>query len=217
MNTLIRHHPILALSALVVLLELGHPLTASEATTNAVFAAEEHFPSVKLADGITHMTGVAISPLLGVSALGAWNWAPTPEALRDKLPWFCQPYSWGSGLLLLAFCFLKDFIGPAKPGFLKKPLDAAEVFEIKASALVACGAFIPFVPRYRRHAGAVADRLGLAGIEESGLRRGLRGAISWIRQAVSPTATTIVRPRLDLSSGAPSKPRIGFFHPQPST
>ncbi|RYD39098.1 MAG: hypothetical protein EOP85_16550, partial [Verrucomicrobiaceae bacterium] len=102
-------------------------------------------PGVALSQGITEITGVAISPLLGVSAVGAWRYWQTPQATRDSLPWYAQPWAWGTGLAILSLCFLKDSLGTAIPGIFKKPLDMVELFEDKLSALVASGAFVPLV------------------------------------------------------------------------
>lgn len=106
---------------------------------------EVYLPGVALSQGITEITGVAISPLLGVSSVGAWRYWKTPAAGRASLPWYAQPWAWGTGLALLALCFLKDSLGTALPGVLKKPFDMIELFENKASALVASGAFVPLV------------------------------------------------------------------------
>lgn len=106
---------------------------------------ESYLPGVALSQGITEITGVAISPLLGVSSVGAWHYWKSPSAARQNLPWYCQPWAWGSGFALLALCFLKDSLGTAVPGVLKKPFDMLELFENKASALVASGAFVPLV------------------------------------------------------------------------
>jgi hypothetical protein len=105
----------------------------------------EYLPGVALSQGITEITGVAISPLLGVSSVGAWRYWITPAAGRAALPWYAQPWAWGTGLALLSLCFLKDSLGTAVPGLLKKPFDMVELFENKASALVASGAFVPLV------------------------------------------------------------------------
>jgi hypothetical protein len=102
-------------------------------------------PGVSLAEGVSEITGVAISPLLGVSALGAWKYWHTEESLRHRLPWYCHPYVWGTGFALLALCFLKDSLGAAAPMVVKKPLDFVELFEDKASALVAGAGFVPLV------------------------------------------------------------------------
>ena len=102
-------------------------------------------PGVSLSEGISEITGVAISPLLGVSAMGAWTYYQTEPELRHRLPWYCNPWVWGTGLAILAICFLKDFLGAAAPPLVKKPLDFAELFEDKLSALVASVGFVPLV------------------------------------------------------------------------
>lgn len=105
----------------------------------------ELLPGVALSQGITEITGVAISPLLGVSAVGVWRYWTTPAGDRLALPWYAQPWAWGTGLALLSLCFLKDSLGTAVPGLLKKPFDMVELFENKLSALVASSAFVPLV------------------------------------------------------------------------
>jgi len=102
-------------------------------------------PGVSLSEGISEITGVAISPLLGVSAMGAWTYYQTESQLRHRLPWYCNPWVWGTGMALIAVCFLKDFLGAAAPPLVKKPLDFAELFEDKLSALVASVGFVPLV------------------------------------------------------------------------
>ena len=116
----------------------GHMLPGA---TNAVSV----LPGIGMAEGLSEITGVAISPLLGVSAVGAWKyWQTTPSA-RAHLPWYCHPWAWGAGLGILFLCFLKDVFGSLLPGIFKKPLDWLELFENKASALVASTAFVPLV------------------------------------------------------------------------
>jgi hypothetical protein len=123
---------------------LSSGLSAAEPEA-ATAPQAEYLPGVALSQGITEITGVAISPLLGVSSVGAWRYWHTPAAGRAALPWYAQPWAWGTGLVLLTLCFLKDSLGTAVPGLLKKPLDMVELFENKASALVASGAFVPLV------------------------------------------------------------------------
>ena len=123
-------------------------LASSQACSAAAplpMPAAERLPGVELAQGITQLTGVAISPLLGVSTVGVWTYYHAPAERRAALPWFCQPYFWGVGFCLLGLCFLKDTLGAAAPSILKKPLDVIELFENKLSALVACSAFLPFI------------------------------------------------------------------------
>ena len=115
---------------------------------------EERLPGVLLSEGISKVTGVAISPLLGVSGVGAWQYFRTPKNLRDQLPWFCHPIAWGIGAGILLLCFLKDALGTALPAFLKKPFDVVEVFEDKLSAVLAVSTVVPFT------AMQIANQLG---------------------------------------------------------
>lgn len=100
---------------------------------------------VEVAETLSMVTGIAISPLLGVSAVGAWKWARADARQRPHLPWFAQPYFWGPALALVLLVFLKDVLGTAAPTSLKKPLDLAEAVENKVSGLVAAGAVIPLL------------------------------------------------------------------------
>ncbi len=108
--------------------------------------AKSTVPGAEFAQAISTITGVAISPLLGVSAYGALHWfkAKTPEA-RARLPWFAQVWFWVPALVLVGLVAAKDVFGTAAPTALKKPFDVAEAVENKISGLVAAGAFVPFV------------------------------------------------------------------------
>jgi len=129
---------LLAFSGVLLAAEAEPPPTASP-------AKEEYLPGVALSQGVTEITGVAISPLLGVSSVGAWRYWKTPADARGSLPWYAQPWAWGVGFVMLGLCFLKDSLGTALPGVLKKPFDMVELFENKASGLIASGAFVPLV------------------------------------------------------------------------
>jgi hypothetical protein len=103
-------------------------------------------PGVGIAQTLSTITGVAISPLLGVSSVGCYQYckAQTDEE-RAKLPWFASPFFWVPAFLLLAACFVKDTAGTALPAPAKKPFDALETIEHKISGLVATGAFVPIM------------------------------------------------------------------------
>jgi hypothetical protein len=105
---------------------------------------KEKTPGTELATMVSQVTGVAISPLLGASGVGAYQWfaAHTPEE-KARLPWFAQVSFWLPALLLVGVCAFKDTIAAMAPPGWKKPLDAAEVLENKVSGLVAAGAVIP--------------------------------------------------------------------------
>lgn len=130
----------LALALLVVSGSLALPesslalpgaVVAPSADERSQFTAGE-----ELARTVTLTTGVPISPLLGVSGLGAWRWWRTPEAARAALPWYARPWFWGPGLFLVFLFAANTTIGAAVPG-LKKPMDFVEEHENKFSALVA--------------------------------------------------------------------------------
>ena len=95
----------------------------------------------RVAEAITVATGVPISPLLGVSALGAYRWWRAPPPARAHLPWYTRPWFWSSGLGLALLFALNTTIGGLVPG-LKKPMDWVEQFENQASALLASPAVL---------------------------------------------------------------------------
>ena len=103
-------------------------------------------PGVGIAQTLSTITGVAISPLLGVSAVGCYQYCKAEtEEQRAKLPWFASPLFWVPAFLLLVACFVKDTAGTALPTAAKKPFDAVETIEHKISGLVATGAFVPIM------------------------------------------------------------------------
>lgn len=115
------------------------------ATATASHPAPDRSPAAPLASALSTATGVAISPLLGTSALGAFQWIRAGDATaRARLPWYAQPKFWVPALLVVGICALKDSLGAAVPAPLKKPLDTLEVVENKISGLVAAGAVVPF-------------------------------------------------------------------------
>jgi hypothetical protein len=101
-------------------------------------------PGLEVATLASQITGIAISPLLGVGAVGAYQYfkAGTSEQ-KAKLPWFAQVSFWLPALLLVGVCACKDTIAAALPPGFKKPLDIAETLENKVSGLVAAGAVVP--------------------------------------------------------------------------
>ena len=121
------------------------PLLAATRPVQAPKTSEEPVIGTQLASTLTQITGIAISPMLGVSALGAWKWykAETPEQ-KAALPWYSDPKYWVLGLLIVGGVAVKDGAGAALPPGWKKPLDVAETLENKLSGIVAAGAVIPF-------------------------------------------------------------------------
>lgn len=145
-------------------------------------AAAKSMPGTEIAQTISMITGVAISPLLGVSAVGAWKYfaARTPEQ-KARLPWFAHPLFLVPALLLVAACFVKDTLGTAAPTALKKPFDVAEAVENKVSGLVAAGAFVPIAASIFHGpggGGASLSSMGFAAIDLHWLYNGIMVPVS---------------------------------------
>lgn len=100
---------------------------------------------LEIAKALTMITGVAISPLLGVGAVGAYDYFTTPKERKGELPWYAHPSFWVPALLLVGAVAAKDAFGTVLPPGLKKPLDVAETIENKVSGFVVAGAFVPLV------------------------------------------------------------------------
>jgi hypothetical protein len=144
------------------------PFAANAANSSA--KSEDPNPQAKkLCETISEITGVAISPLLGVSAIGAYDYFKAQtDAEKARLPWFANPWFWVPALLLVGACFVKDSAGIAMPAVLKKPFDVAETIEHKISGLVATAAFVPIAAAIFRapdQTGASLASLGLATID----------------------------------------------------
>lgn len=130
---------------LVTALVIVAPFAMAAATSTAV-TREDRSPVAPIASAISAVTGIAISPLLGTGAYGAYKWVRAGNDVeREKLPWFAQPHFWLPALLIVGACALKDALGATVPTGLKKPLDVLETIENKFSGLIAAGAVIPFV------------------------------------------------------------------------
>ena len=160
------------------LLLLGLMLSPAQAQTTASASSSGQSMSARqIARNLSMITGVAISPLLGVSVVGAYQYyaAKTPEA-KARLSWYSSPWFFVPALLLVGLCFVKDTAGNALPAALKKPLDVLEAVENKISGLVATGAFVPLaVSTFHAHIpdGASLGSLGLAAIDPSWLYNAL--------------------------------------------
>ncbi len=166
-----------SLTTLIILCLGFSLLTASAATTTAAPASQTN-PGQQMAQTLSMITGVAISPLMGVSAVGAWQWweAKTPEQ-KARLAWYANPLFWIPALLLVGACALKDSAGIALPPLVKKPFDVAETIEHKVSGLVATGAFVPIAASIFHASspgnGASLSSLGFAAIDLSWLYNAL--------------------------------------------
>ncbi|HTJ78343.1 MAG TPA: hypothetical protein VL357_05050 [Rariglobus sp.] len=114
-------------------------------TESAPAATPDKSPASPIAHAVSTVTGLAISPLLGTGAYGAYQWyaAKTPEQ-KAALPWYAKTTFWLPALLVVGVCAAKDSLGTVLPPGMKKPLDILETVENKATGLVAAGAVVPF-------------------------------------------------------------------------
>ncbi|MGC3961342.1 MAG: hypothetical protein QM813_26470 [Verrucomicrobiota bacterium] len=129
-------------------------------------------PGAAIAQQVSLLTGIAISPLLGSSGYGCYLYFKTPPEKRVTLPWFSQMWFWLPGLLVCAVCFIKDTAGNALPTVVKKPFDIIEAFEHKISGLVATGAIVPFLMMMTKDPGtsqAIISSMGVATMDFSWL------------------------------------------------
>lgn len=155
-------------TVIALILWLPFAATAQETAKNFSLPQPEG-AGKQICQTISLITGVAISPLMGVGVVGAWDYykAKTPEQ-KARLPWFANPLFWVPALLLVTACFIKDSSGIVLPPALKKPFDAAETLENKISGLVATGAFVPIAASIFHspdQTGASLASLGFAAID----------------------------------------------------
>jgi len=138
--------------------------------SNPARAAEKRSstPGVEAAKTLSTITGVAISPLLGVGAVGAYEWIQARQNGQQAKHWYAQPYFWLPALLLVGLVAAKDLFGTAAPTALKKPFDVAETLENKVSGMIAAGAFVPFMvtifPEAADQTSAALHQAGFAAI-----------------------------------------------------
>lgn len=129
---------LVTLAAITVL-----PVQAEQQPVIGADTSSDRSPVAPLATAVAAVTGIAISPLLGTGAYGAYLHFKTPESERDSLPWFAKFNFWAPALLIAGAVALKDAAGAALPPGWKKPLDVLETVENKISGLVAAGAVVP--------------------------------------------------------------------------
>jgi hypothetical protein len=131
-------------SVLCIFAVIALPLWAAPAQPVKGKDGEVPSAGLELAKTATEITGIAISPLLGVSAIGMYRWiqADTAEQ-KAALPWFANPLVWLLGFALVGASAAKDSLGATMPPGWKKRLDVLDATENKVSGLVATGAVIP--------------------------------------------------------------------------
>ena len=158
---------VVLLTTLLILAGAFCPLTASALVKGTPSTVPR--PGLEIARTLSEITGVAISPLLGVGVIGAIQYSHAKtDGEKARLPWFANPWFWVPALLVVAVCFLKDTVGAALPTAIKKPLDVIETIEHKVSGIVATGAFVPIAVSLMHlgdQTGSSFSSLGFAAID----------------------------------------------------
>ena len=98
-----------------------------------------------VAAGIAQLTGLAISPLLVLVAIGWTDFARAGGDSAAALPLHASPWLLIPCSTVLALVLAKKMATPAIPLPIRKALDAAEYLEAKLSALVAAGVLLPTI------------------------------------------------------------------------
>lgn len=174
---------LLPLISIVVVLSVIAAPFALAATAAAPAAKADKSPGAPWAGALSTVTGIAISPLLGTGAYGAYRWATAKDAAeRAALPWFAQVTFWLPALLIVGACAAKDALGAAIPPGWKKPLDVLETVENKATALVAAGAVVPLTMMSLSKMAVGSDAVAATHMVPSGLAMLSLGAFdaSWL-------------------------------------
>ena len=94
-----------------------------------------------VASAITEATGVSVSPLLGLTVIGAIKYFKAEE--KTKVPWNCQPWFWGPAMLILILIAVKDNSPIQLAGPLKQPLEIADAVQMQISGLIGAAMIIP--------------------------------------------------------------------------
>ena len=163
---------------------LGWPLQAAartQAPSDGGTSAE--LTAARLSDLGMELTGVAISPVLFLGGLGAYQyWAADPG---DNPHGYAQPWIWVSLLALGMLVALRRSLSGSVP-ILRKFMKAANLVENRASELIALGVLLPTLCEWGESlAGAATPtaasagplKAGLAGTAVTGLLLGAMYAI----------------------------------------
>jgi len=122
-------------SAAVLLTLAAYPQYAVPAEVSDFALSERVTQGERIMTATAQLTGTAINPLFGVTALGMYHYYKTPEGERDQLPIYDQPYVWGVLLLIMLLMFFNSTICETMP-FLKIPLNALGDMVNKGGAAV---------------------------------------------------------------------------------
>ena len=154
---------LIALAAVIAPLAIAAVASAAQVVAAAPAATESR--AAAFATGVAQVTGLAISPLLVLVAIGWTDFFRAGGTAAATLPLHASPWLLGPCTVVLAMALLKKCASPAIPLPIRKLLDAAEYLEAKLSALVAAGVLLPTIMATFAAAsggGATAQAAGFA-------------------------------------------------------
>src|SRR3974377_150984 len=110
-----RHWLLLSVVLIGIVMFASAQTSETDESTQALKSGES------VSKALATVTSTAISPLVGVSVMGAWQYSKTAPQQRGQLPFFDRPYFWAPTMVLLVLIFIKDTFGGVAP-VLTKPL-----------------------------------------------------------------------------------------------
>ncbi|MDR1745233.1 MAG: hypothetical protein LBS30_05720 [Planctomycetota bacterium] len=157
--------------------------------------ARDYYPEQRASRGerinsaFAALTGEAVNPLFGVTALGMYNYFKAPEHLRESLPLYDQPVVWAPLACLILLMLFNSTICEAMP-FLKVPLNALGDIVNKAGAV----AVLPLVikmfadavaqPAAEHIASAAGVLFPVAHAGEAGMMSAAWMSLGWLAGAI---------------------------------
>lgn len=121
---------------------------AASAVSSAAVPATTSQPesrAVVFATGVAQLTGLAISPLLVLVAIGWKDFVDLGGSNAATLPLHANPWFLVPCTIVLGIALVKRCSSPVMPLPLRKVLDAADYLEAKLAALVAAGVLLPTI------------------------------------------------------------------------
>lgn len=143
----------------------------------------------KLNKAFVALTGEAVNPLFGVTALGMYNYFKAPEHLRESLPLYDRPVVWVPLLCIIFLMLFNSTICEAFP-FLKVPLNALGDIVNKAGAVAVLPLVIKmfadsFAPMAVDHLAATTGTVfPVAFAAEAGVASTAYHSLGWMLGAV---------------------------------
>ena len=144
----------------IVLATLAVTAVACAASPATIASTMPESRATTIAVGVAQITGLAISPLLVLVALGWTEFLNAGGFSATTLPIYANPWLLIPCSVVLALALAKKCVAPAIPLPIRKLFDAGEYLEAKVSALVAAGVLLPSIIATMAAAASVTSATG---------------------------------------------------------